>query len=1291
MKPKSHVTLKLQLSLALIIFTCFVLPVSTAAQTETTGAFQGDVTDARTGAPVPGARVQFTYTVNGVQNAKITDNTGRFYHGLLGPGVYLLIISKQGYKTQELERVVFATRSNTVIPVPVRLEPDSAAAVPTPTPAPNAAQQPDTAGTAQATQKAGATGSTIEQGGIEINATDGRRGGAFTEKEVSTLPLGGITLVRTFDELALLLPGVALPPQTQGSVAGPGVGPGVGSAGQFAVNGLRSRANNFTVDGSDNNDEDIGVRRQGFLALVPQPIESIQEYQVTTLLAPAQYGRNLGAQVNAISKSGGDGTHGTLFGLFNSSQLNAPNFFDATSGATRVPLQGRAFDGTLRNVLVNGNQQFVTNGAAGKENSFTLGQGGFAFGGPLMPQDASRPGRSMFYFISGEGQLLHASKEVNFAVPTIAERGAFGSGASGLATSRLVFPANPAGNAIFSFFPFPNNAAGIYRENTLTQELPANGEGKVLSGKVDANFRVSERQQSFTARYNFTDDWRDIPVTGGALFSRLRPRVRTQNFSTFLNSEVSGPNSTIPVYNQLRASYGRTRLIFDEGGDSTGFLVPSNAARFLRPEEQQFLINAPLLINGTLLTSPTVDFLSVSGFTSEDFLGTFGVLPMFGNLFNDLNSFRSFFGFGFNPVGQISIAGFSPVGVDVFNFPQRRVNNTYQLADIVTVRLGSHSLAFGTDIRRTELNSQLPRNSRPLITFSGAPDANGDFIDAATLASVGAPSGFFQTLTTGSDSNIHLRYYQYNFFGQDEWRIRPNLTLSYGLRYEYNTPPREADERIENTFSNSLLTQVGLQNFIAGRTGIFDSDRNNLEPRLGIAYSPNWFGPEHSTVLRAGFGIFHDQILGAVVSQSRNVFPTFLTLNFAGGLPNPSVTAPPPFDLLPGTFNIFTPFTAAISCTGGPTGVPLIQPGTLNTLNPAVSAGCVVDATRNTLPVDFNVTLPARTLDIPEAYHYSFTFEQQFGLNMVASVAYVGTQGRHLLRLTTPNKGPNLRFLTADLFAPNDPFVFAFPVGVGTTQRIQRPNPLAGAVNIYESTANSRYDSLQAQLRGRFYRHLQYQLSYTFSKATDDVSDVFDLAGASALPQDSFNLRAERGPSNFDARHRFSYNFIYDFPSPGSNQSSLYRAFFGGLQIAGTGSFQTGQPFTVNSIFDVNLDGNLTDRLNTTTGLVQTGDRRQPLRLTVAPATLLATVGQNGQVERNTFRAGNVLELDLAIIKRFAITDQQNITFRMDIFNFINRANFGIPVRFLEAPGFGQATDTVTPGRRIQFALKYSF
>ena len=208
---------------------------------------------------------------------------------------------------------------------------------------------------------------------------------------------------------------------------------------------------------------------------------------------------------------------------------------------------------------------------------------------------------------------------------------------------------------------------------------------------------------------------------------------------------------------------------------------------------------------------------------------------------------------------------------------------------------------------------------------------------------------------------------------------------------------------------------------------------------------------------------------------------------------------------------------------------------------------------------------------------------------------------------------------------------------------------------------------------------MQFQIAYTFSKATDDVSDVFDLAGASALPQNSLTFAGERGPANFDVRHRLTYNFIYDFPEQQSG-GPMARLLLGGLQIATTGRLQSGQPFTVNSIFDVNLDGNLTDRLNTTAGISETGDRRQPLLLTTSdPTSLLAAIGADGQIGRNTFRAGSVLELDLAVVKNFVLSNSRRLIVRTDIFNFINRANYGIPVRFLGAAGFGQATDTVTP------------
>ena len=1238
----------------LLVFTC------ARAQDTVTGAFEGTVTDSRTGDLLQGAAVDIINEQTRLTIRQRADNRGHFFQGLLTPGIYRIRVTLPGYQPHEHLQRLKINYTGEVVPVPVSLDPISATAGATPTPT-----------TAPAT---------VEDTDIRasIITVDARSSGSFSDAEVSTLPLPTHS-GRTFDELALLLPGVAPPPQTPGSVAGPGVGAGVGSAGQFSVNGLRSRANNFTVDGSDNNDEDIGVRRQGFFSLVPQPIESIQEYQVITLLAPAQFGRNLGAQVNAVSKSGGSKTHSTLYGGFNSSQLNARNFFDTTfgNGISTVRANNQAVLVQTRdaNGVVTSQQPLTVRNESGGKDSLTFWQGGFVIGGPVKAN-------SVFYFASFEREVTNATEENSFAVPTVEQRGAFRTGATGIfqnpltSASTSAIPSTRNGAGIFSLYPFPNNPNGVYGANTFTQVLAASGRGTVLSGKIDDYFKIKGREQSVTSRYNLTSDWRDIPVTGGAIFSTLKPRIRTQNFSFFLNSKLSGPNATDSMFNQVRLSYGRTSLRFDEVRDAH-FLIPSAFV-----PDTPFLLNAPGLLNLTLPNQSGV--------------------PNSGPVIYERSQFSAEEDSG-GALGQVTLAGFSPLGVDVDNFPQRRVNNTYQAADEFTRTTGNHRLTFGFDSRRSELNSDLPRNARPLITFNGSPRLildNGGFrlpnandvnpiIRAEDLAAIGAASNFFQAQNTVSnDASISLRYYQLNSYAQDSWRLTPHLSLSYGLRYEYNTPPRELNSRIEQTFNSPLLNFApALRQFIADRTQIFDPDRDNFAPRVGLAYSPELFGPDRVTVFRAGYGIFYDQILGAVVSQSRNVFPSFLTLNFGGG---------PSFGTFPLTFD--NPSRQKIGVVGVGF-VPLVIPGTINRYNPQVPLSVLFDLINRTFPGALGATLPTRHLETPQAHHYSFTAEQLLTRNLTISVAYVGTLGRHLLRFTTPNLGPGLTLAPTLLtFAgpggdcvPRQGSGILFPVICGQLKSPARPVPGVGAINQFETTANSNYGSLQLQARGRLHRSLQYQVAYTLSKAQDDVSDVFDLAGAFVLPQDSLNLRSEYGPANFDVRHHVAYVGIYDFPKLKTG-ARLVRHLVDGLELASTGRFRAGQPFTVNSTIDVNLDGNLTDRLNTVQGIVVTGDRRQPLRLTTTNTLgLLAPFGQDGTIGRNTFRAGSVLELDLAVIKKWTMSGGKILTFRTDIFNLPNRTNFGIPNRFLEAPGFGQATNTVTPGRRVQFALKYLF
>jgi len=303
-----------------------------------------------------------------------------------------------------------------------------------------------------------------EETGLSVHLIDATRSAYFSEQQISSLPLGGATSMRTFDDLALLVVGVAPSPYTPGA-RGPGVGFGVGTAGQFSVNGMRARSNNFSVDGSDNNDADVGVRRQGFVGLVPQSVESVGALSVVTLLWDAELGRNAGGQINAVSKYGVNEFHGQAYGFFTDSRLNARNFFDYTGGAS------------------------------GGKDPFTRTQVGGVIGGPVIED-------RLHLFASFEREQVNASTEQHFATPANDERrfvdlrglgftdgdrfGALNSGAVQNFTRQT-----PLGVNILSLYPAPNTSGGPFGANTFTQVLPADGEGLITSLRLTQQFPES--------------------------------------------------------------------------------------------------------------------------------------------------------------------------------------------------------------------------------------------------------------------------------------------------------------------------------------------------------------------------------------------------------------------------------------------------------------------------------------------------------------------------------------------------------------------------------------------------------------------------------------------------------------------------------------------------------------------------------------------------------------------------------------------------------------------------------
>src|SRR5262249_29570185 len=220
--------------------------------------------------------------------------------------------------------------------------------------------------------------------------------------------------------------------------------------------------------------------------------------------------------------------------------------------------------------------------------------------------------------------------------------------------------------------------------------------------------------------------------------------------------------------------------------------------------------------------------------------------------------------------------------------------------------------------------------------------------------------------------------------------------------------------------------------------------------------------------------------------------------------------------------------------------------------------------------------------------------------------------------------------------------------------------------------------------------------SYTYGHAIDDVSDVFDTAGAFSLPENENNLALERGNAGFDIKQRSITNFVYDVPFFKSNK------LLDGFQLAGVLTLQTGQPFTVNVALDSNGDGNVTDRPIAGELIKQVDKGVQRLNVPgnlslrdliqmFAASTNPQTNPADGTLGRNTFRGPGVATFDLAVVKNFRFTEKQDLVVRAEFFNLFNRTELAIPVRIIGAPSFGQSVSTALPARIIQFALKYSF
>jgi hypothetical protein len=1260
------------------------VPVA-APQNNNSGAIAGLVVTEPGRDPMAEVEVYVTSLETGIVRSTKTLSNGRYYKGFLPPGRYLVDARRAGFENLsgafgpitvsldyikpigvppfflrrkgaaaltesrgQLRRppeiaslwiptVAFASVGSSFEPsTPVRYALPRKAGIPPNGAGPRSTAQASTlpAGSGPPQQTPFPPPSRLEPPEVHMaNTLNVMRSANFDELQLTSLPLPGI---RSFDTLALVVAGVTDPPQALADLAGPGIGAGVGTAGQFSVNGMRSRANNFTLDGSDNNDQDIAVRRQGFLSLLPQSVESIKEFQISTLLWDAELGRNLGAQVNAVTKSGNNQIHGQAYGFFTDDRLNARNPFDLTGG----PSEGK--------------------------DSLTRTQAGVAVALPLARNRSH-------VFASFEHQQVNASTEQHFATPSQLERRFQGLDRFKVVTSPLAVNneidyetsagATPLGLNLFSLYPLPNNLGGPYGANTFTRVLPASGQGDVFSVKLTYQL---DNWHAVSARTNFTEDSRVLPSVRRALDSTIDSRTRFQNVSLILDSTISST-----VLNQARFSFGRTRLEFAEHSGSP----------LSRAVEQRHGVSA-FLKDGR----PVPSTITVNASTG--------------------------------PFGQLLIRPYSAVGLDPVLFPQGRANNTFQFANSTSRASARHTMRFGADIRFVQFNSRQDRNFRPLIEVNPGtleivdqddPSKNAKrFLGASQFASIGQVSSILQTITVGPpNSEIGLRFGEINFSLIDNWRIRPNLLLDWSVRYEYNTVPREVNDRIEDAIGLRDLPTAGSSQFdsaaataafrgavealrraLGGRSTIYDSDGNNVGPHFGFAWDP---GRKGRTAVRGGYGIYFDAILGGVVSQSRNVFPTeipFLSDATYFGYDGLNANNPR-------FYAIARPGKNACSAAGDCLAYFLEGSNQLGGGRGDVVAlvGSLFDASRQAGGLSF--TLPERQLRTPYVQQWQLSFEREVFPDTLISVAYVGTRGTKLTRLVLPNGGPNITPAQTLTYKRGATPTVSFDIGErssGNQVAIPRPEPALGAYQVFQNSAASAYHALQVEVRKRLSRGFTATGAFTWSHALDDVSDVFETAGAPLVAQNRSNLRAERGDAAFDVRRRVASSIVWEIPTSKRLRRGPALALQG-WQLASIFQARSGQPFTVNVPFDANGDGNLSDRPSTAGGLVVFrghGSRRVGLADGRTPNDFYV-VGTDGIIGRNAFRGDGLVNLDIALNRRFSLGENRSLNVRIELFNAFNRSHFGTPLRTIGEPEFGSAVNTVAPARIVQVALKLYF
>lgn len=1135
-----------------LAFSLSLLVVSNIQADDVYAKIRGTVVDAAGGA-VAGVEVVAANTQTGIKKVTKTGTNGEYeFIQLAAPGNYEVTVQRSGFRTFRAANIHLDVAQIYVQDIHLEL------------------------GTVSETVTVEANQAQVELSSMQLTSN-------LNVRSLVDLPLIGrnvITLQQT-------LPGVVTPDTRFGT--------------NYSTNGSQAQQNSYLVNGTDHNDLPLN-------SPLPQPIpDSLDEVKMVTNTINPEYGRNSGAIINAVTKSGTNSFHGSAFEFFRDTSLNTHNYFQLHPSV------------------------------------FHQNQVGGTIGGPVV--------KNKFFLFFGYQWTQARQPDANFngQFPTVFSTAQLGGdwSASTLSSKPIPFaagiqgpggncPKGMAWNACFVGGAVPTSDYNSLSTSLVSQFVPAANTG---SGAFSFNPVAQTKANQFLGRADYTpSDKNSIWFYG---FANDSSSINTLPFS----------GATLPGF----------------GDNSTPFTKQFTAAwnHVFRPDVLNELRFGYSRLNFKTGQPNNVRQPADVGFPN--------ILPQ-------LSSGADY--------PQININGYFVLG-GTNNGPQPRIDQTYEITDNFSWVKGKHSFKFGYDGRKFEVFNPFAANNDGLFSF-----------DTAGLYSTGDPGldfllGVPNNYTQGSGAIIKAYAYENYFYGQDQWHVKQNLTITLGAGYQVDTPVAEYQNNglsrvcFQPTVQSKVFPTAPIGYTLPGDPGCNKyggptTKYNHIGPRAGFAYSPNWgklSGGPGKMSIRGGFGLYFNRGEEELNLQDLSIAPFGLTsagvtdASTAGNSYVPSF--PNPFQDIASGFSINNKF-------------PYVPPapGATN-----------IDFTQFE-PFGFNLSVNSKDLTNPYSMNYNLTVERELPGNTILRVGYVGSQGRKLITSYTfnPTTPAGVSLCLAD---PACVATGGITLPVDHPDYYKYPGNIWGNAGWQTNGGHSSYNSLQVTVEKHSSHGLQFNSSYTYSHSLDVSSSFEDTAFQASGGVDPYgNFGRDYGSSAFDARHRWVTALIYDIPAPRVSSEILSRVVKG-WQVSGISSWQSGFPihFQDSNTLSLTCSGNYSyygcpDRPDLVSAPTIMDPHATAKHFYFNPSAFTDNaVGTLGTVGRGYLTGPTYSNVDFSLQKNTTITEGKTIQLRGEFYNLFNHTNFANPTADVASGRFGQVRGirNFSNSRLIQLGAKFVF